>query len=123
MISVIVQKGFGHYVRLMIAAFLRLLTLLALVLMPLGMSAAPAAAQTMPMSHNMALTGHCDEQPNQDQAPVSKMDCTAMCIALPAADSPMPGSALKPVTPRSIALAAPFAGIQPEIATPPPKHG
>lgn len=122
MISVIVQKDFGYYARRMIAALVRLLTLLAVVLMPLGMAATPAAGQTIPMSHNMASSGHCEEQPDQGEAPASNMDCT-VCVALPATDSPIPVSAMKPATPRRIALATPFAGIQPEIATPPPKHG
>jgi Spy/CpxP family protein refolding chaperone len=52
----------------MTAALLRLLTLLALVLMPIGMTSVPAAASPMPASHHM-MTGHCDEQPQQDEAP------------------------------------------------------
>lgn len=120
---VIVQTGLIPYVRRMTAALLRLLTLLALVLMPLGMAGTPVVAQTMPMNHNMASMGHCDGQPEQDEAPASKMDCTAMCTALPAADAPSPAPALKPMAARTMALAAPFTGIEPEIATPPPKQG
>ena len=121
--SVIVRTGLRPYVRRMIAALLRLLTLIALALMPLGMTGAPAVAQPMPMSHHMASNGHCDEQNSPDEAPASKMDCTAMCTALPATDAPAPAPGLKPVPPRSIALMASFAGIEPEIATPPPKRG
>ena len=119
--SVIVGTGFGSYVALMIAAFLRLLTLIALVLMPLGMTGAPVAASPMPASHAIASTNHCDEQGNQDKAPVSKMDCAAMCTALPATDTPEPASVLKPTAPRLIGVTAPFTSIILEIATPPPK--
>ena len=106
----------------MTAALLRLLALLALVLMPFGMAGAPAMAQPMPTQHAMASMGHCDEQRDQDEAPVSKMDCTAMCTALPATDAPAPAPALQPIVPRTIAIAVPFAGIEPELATPPPRR-
>lgn len=120
---VIAQQASWPYVRRMTAALLRVLTLLALVLMPLGMTGAPAAASPMPASHDMATMGHCDEQPGQDEAPVSKMDCTAMCTALPATEGPTPASVLKPKAPRTIAIAMPFVGMVPEIATPPPRRG
>lgn len=122
MISVIVQKGFGHYVAAMASAVFRLVALIALVLMPLGMGAAPALAA--PDHHEMmtAGPGHCDEQQDQDKAPASKMDCAAMCTALPAGNASSVTPAMKPVTPRTIALASPFTGIEPEIATPPPKQ-
>ena len=119
--SVIVRTGFGPYVAHMIAAFMRLLALLALALMPLGMTGAPATASPMPANHAMASADHCDEQGDQDQAPASRMDCTAMCTALPASESAAPSLVLKPKAPRTIAVANPFDGIILEIATPPPK--
>ncbi|MDP9421408.1 MAG: hypothetical protein M3Q19_01010 [Pseudomonadota bacterium] len=120
---VIVPTGLKPYGGGMTAALLRLLTLLALVLMPIGMTGTPAAASPMSASHHMTAD-HCDEQqPEQDQAPASKMDCAAMCTALPATDSAAPTSVLKPKAPRTIAIATPFDGIILEIATPPPKHG
>jgi hypothetical protein len=108
----------------MAAALLRLLTLVALVLMPLGMAGAPAIAQQMPMEHAAlaASEGHCDQQPKQDESPASKSDCTAMCTALPATDAPSPAPKLKPAASRTIAIAEPFAGIEPELATPPPRQ-
>jgi hypothetical protein len=108
----------------MAAALLRLLTLVALVLMPLGMTGAPAIAQQMPMDHaGLAVSeGHCDQQPRQDKSPASKTDCTAMCTALPATEAPAPAPKLKPAASRTIAIAAPFAGFEPEIATPPPRQ-
>lgn len=107
----------------MTSALTRLLTLLAFVLMPFGMTGAPAYAQPVADSHS-AMTmgaGHCDEHPVKDKAPSSKMDCTATCTALPAADAWVPLSVLKPTAPRTLAIAAPFSGIEPEIATPPPR--
>ena len=119
---VIAARGGGAYGRAMAAAALRLLTLIALVLMPVGMAGAPAMAA--PAEHGMAGMNHCDEMPSKEQAPPSsKMDCTAMCTALPASFGLDAGPMMKPLAPRSIAMAAPFRGIEPDIATPPPKRG
>lgn len=123
MMPVIAQQASRSYGAGMTVALLRLLTLLALVLMPIGMTNAPAAASSMPTSHDMAMVGHCNDQPGEDETPVSKMDCTAMCAALLATDAPARTSILRPKAPRTIAIATPFVGVVPEIATPPPKHG
>lgn len=107
----------------MTAALLRFLTLLALVLMPFGMTGAPAVAQPLAADHAAMAMGHCDEQPAKDNAPKpAKMDCTAMCTALMAADCPVPAPAMTPAAPRSTAAAVAFVGIDPEIATPPPRQ-
>lgn len=105
----------------MTAALLRLLTLLAMVLMPIGMTSAPAAASPMPANHHM-MAGHCDKQSEKDQAPASKMDCAAMCTALPATASAATISVLKPKALRTIASATRFDGIILETATPPPRQ-
>jgi hypothetical protein len=120
--SVIVPTAVRSYVRGMTAALLKLMTLFALVLMSLSMTSAPAAASSMPASHHMTA-GHCDEQPDQDQTPASKMDCAAMCTALPATDAAAPTPVLKLEAPRTIAVATLFEGIILEIATPPPRLG
>ncbi|HEY0628955.1 MAG TPA: hypothetical protein VGD23_06465 [Sphingomicrobium sp.] len=119
---VIVRTGFKAYGHGMIAAFLRLLTLIALVLMPIGMTSAPAAASPMPDSHHMT-SGHCDDLPDKEQAPASTMDCAAMCSAIPAADQALPSPILKPQAPRVIGAAERFDGVILEIATPPPRRG
>lgn len=113
----------GAYGPRMAAAVLRLLTLIALMLMPVGMAGAPAMAQPAPARHAMAGMDHCDDMPAKEQAPPAKMDCTAMCTALPATDAPLPEPVMNPKAPRAIATGAPFAGIVPEIATPPPRRG
>lgn len=123
MVPVIAPQASRVYVAGMTAALLRLLTLLALVLMPIGMTSAPVAASPMPTSHDTAMVGHCNGQPGEDETPVSKMDCAAMCAALLATDAPAPTSILRPKAPRTIAIATPFVGVVPEIATPPPKRG
>ncbi|GAA4717024.1 hypothetical protein H9L13_06725 [Sphingomonas lutea] len=108
----------------MTSVLLKFLTLVALVLMPFGMGGMPASASEMPARHAAMAMGHCDEQPAEREAPSSsQMDCQAMCAAIAVAGSPVPAPALKPSLPRSAAIAVPFAGIVPEIATPPPRRG
>ena len=121
--AVIAAKGSRPYGIRMAAAFLRLLALAAFVLMPFSMTSANATP--MPADHlAMAMgAGHCDEQPAKEKAPASKMDCAAMCSALPAGDIWAPLPVLKPTAPPTLVLAAPFSGIEPEIATPPPRLG
>lgn len=120
---VIVQQSSLLYGAAMLPVFFRLLTLLALVLMPMGMASTPASAQ--PADHAaMAQAGHCSEQPDEDKAPAPElMDCTAACTALPASAAPLLATPMKPQAPRAIAAAVPFAGIILEIATPPPRLG
>jgi hypothetical protein len=122
--SVIAATGSRPYEPAMAAAIFRLLALVALVLMPLGMAGAPANAQSTTTDHVAVAMGHCDDQPAKDKAPApSKMDCMAMCTALPAANGPLLSSAMKPAAVRSTFVASPFAGVEPEIATPPPRRG
>jgi len=102
---------------LMASAFLRLLTLLALVLMPLSMASAPASAQPVASTP----VGHCDDHPQPAKAPAgAQMHCTG-CAALPAIDAPSPLAEIIPQMPLRIALAPYLAGVEPDTATPPPK--
>lgn len=107
----------------MTSALTRLLTIFAFVLMPFGMIAAPAAAQAVPVDHSAMSkgAGHCDEQPGDEKVPAAKMNCTATCTALPLSDAWVPLTIVKPAAPRTLAIAEPFSGIDPEIATPPPR--
>ena len=116
---VIVQQGKAAYLSGMGPALTRILTLLALLLMPLGMASAPAAA-AIPVAGS-AGDGHCDDHRKPEGAPAkAEMHCTA-CAALPALDAPRETVALLPDAPMVISLASSVAGFEPEIATPPPK--
>ena len=67
------------YVTRMASALLRILMLVALALMPLGMTGAAAAAAPSPA----AAAGHCDDHQKSDDAS-TKMDMQcATCAALP----------------------------------------
>ena len=104
--------------RAMAAFFLRLIALLAIMLMPLGMSA-PAAAQATP--HAMSdQASHCGSEEGPAHAVPMKSDCLA-CAGLPAAEAPAATEQLLPRMPLRLALAHEFLGIEPEIATPPPR--
>jgi hypothetical protein len=103
------------------ALILRLLTLLALALMPFGMGAASAApAHHAPAA---ATAGHCGEHGRQPgkQSPENATDCAISCSMLLAAESriedPVPPVRLLPVRP----LADRQTGLHPDTATPPPK--
>ena len=101
------------------AAVWRLLTLLAVFLMPFGMTPAIAA----PHQHHDAMPmEHC---PDQGSKPANKsgfVECTMACsAALPAIsseqDQPLPIIAV----PAEATVATLLHGLHPETATPPPR--
>ena len=121
MIVAIEDRSARGYAARMRSLVIRLLALIAVLLMPFGMSAATAApahhehAGAMPM-------GHC---PDPVQSPAGKgalADCTMACAsALPAADlasTDAPSALRSPVEPTFIPA---LSGIELEIATPPPR--
>ena len=115
----IARRGTAAYRDAMRSPLARLLALVALLLMPLGMASAPANAA--PAAQSVAA-GHCDDHAPAPDAPIKKpMHCTA-CAALPAADAPEPSARVLPSAPRWLALSAPINGVEPDIATPPPKR-
>ena len=101
------------------AIVLRLLTILALAVMPLGMSSALAG----PASHaTEAGAGHCDGPRQSDQqAPLHQSDCAVSCAAVAPAplliEKPEPAAA----SVAALALATDLPGIILEIVPPPPK--
>jgi hypothetical protein len=100
----------------------KLLLLIAMLFLPLGMNPAPAAAAAHhgPMA-NMPMQ-HCPEQsPKQTKA--GFVECTMACsAALPAADLRPGNPPMITCTPVRPCLAGTLHGIQPETATPPPRH-
>ena len=105
----------------MFAALFRLMTLLALAMMPLGM-AAPVSAAT---SGTQATDeGHCSHMDGDDSVPKPMMDCAATCSALPATlIAPFGASALGPALPLDLSDSQSFEQTIPDIATPPPRLG
>lgn len=106
----------------MALAVVRLLTLVALMLMPFGMGATSATAHQMSTDQAIASMDHCDKQSDENKAPALKQtDCAVMCIAISGARSPSPSPLLKPAAPLSVDPTTLVVGVEPDIATPPPK--
>ena len=128
MTYVVASTGMRAYGPAMFALrLLRILTLFAMLLAPLGITTAHAAMTAPAMmagSHiaAMAPAEHCGgmDQP-AGQRPDSGIDCTIACSALPALASevaahPLP-SAPEPSTP----LVGALHGLHPEFDPPPPR--
>lgn len=107
----------------MLAALLRLVTIVALAAMPLGMAATPIAAS--PMDHpSAAMSDHCAEPSDEsDSVPGKTMDCKAACSALPASSVKPAEDPVRPPVPRDGLAAVGFDDTLREIATPPPRLG
>jgi hypothetical protein len=104
------------------ATITRLLTLMALVLMPFGMGSASAGAA----HHAPAATAasHCDGHGEQPAAPVpdDAIDCAMTCSMLIVAQAriPDPVPVGGPLAQGAVAESA--TGLHPNPATPPPKR-
>lgn len=121
LISVIVSPSRTAYFAAMPAGILKLLTLLALALMPFGMSAASATST----HHAPAASapGHCEEQDGlpQEQIPDQFTGCTAACSMFMGEEARL-GDGLPLIGPPvSRPIAPRWASLHPETATPPPK--
>jgi len=100
----------------------RLLILLAVLLMPLGMSAAPAAAHSV---HSMTAADmpmqHCPDR-GQKHSKAAFAECTMACsAALPAADLARNEPLIIATIPHALIMTERLHGLHPETATPPPK--
>ena len=98
----------------------KLLTLFAVLLMPLGMASAAAS----PAQHHVASMPmqHCPDQAPSHDSKGAFVECTMACsAALPAFDRPgeqAPAAAAELVRPAAMKQ---LHGLHPETATPPPK--
>ena len=118
---VVASRGGRAYFPPMRALVLRLLTLISLVLMPFGMSAASAA----PVHHApaAATVQHCDGQGGQpaQSLPDQALNCAMACSMLVAAEARIEEPALALRLPAGPTLSQPATGLHPDTATPPPK--
>ena len=91
--------------------------LVALALMPLGMTGAAAAEAPSPA----AAAGHCDDRQKPADAP-AKMDMQcATCAALPVAQANLTDRGLRPELPRLEKAGKALSNAEPETDTPPPR--
>lgn len=122
------------YSRLMpVTRFMRILTILAVLLAPLGMIAGTSAQAATPDAANAAMH-HADAMPGMDHCaglqkgndsskgqPGQQHDCMMACSAIPSFGSELPA---KPLTARAVdpsPLVSAGHGLGPEAATPPPR--
>ncbi|HEX8839242.1 MAG TPA: hypothetical protein VF750_02090 [Sphingomicrobium sp.] len=102
----------------------RLLLLFSVLLMPLGMGAA-AASVPAPGHHGMmaaAAVEHCPDQSNKPSDRDGVAACTMACAsALPAQDLARDSMPVLVHQPTATIAEQSLHGVQPEIATPPPK--
>lgn len=100
----------------------KLLVLIAVLLMPLGMQPAAAAA-----SHRHAQAGsmpmrHCPEQAPRDHSRGGFAECTMACsAALPAVDLAPEERPVVAAAPSESAALPILHGLHPDTATPPPR--
>jgi hypothetical protein len=103
------------------AIALKLLALLAVLVMPLAMTAAPAAAHhqqaaAMPMEH-------CPEPVAPHDTKSGFTECTMACsAALPAVGSPVSVRPLIVCAPVESSLSNRLRGLHPDTETPPPRR-
>ena len=110
------------YVQSMQKVIAKLTLLAAMLLMPLGMGAAPAAA-TAGVTHAAMPMQHCPDQTPGHDLKGGFAECTMVCsAALPAADLPRDMHPFIACAPTEAAVARILHGLHPEIATPPPKR-
>ena len=104
------------------ASLWKLLTLLAVLLMPFGMSSAHATAEHHGPTASMPME-HCPDQGSKPDQKGGIAECTMACASALPAVTPAPGEVMT-FTPLvcSARLVETLHGLNPEIATPPPKH-
>lgn len=105
----------------MTSVTLRLLAAIAVLLMPLGMSSASASATLVSPAQAAAAPAGCEDHHAPTGAPAKVDVHCASCVALPVLEAPQE-TRHAPLS----APALPFPtrwtlGLEPEVATPPPK--
>ena len=99
----------------------RLLLLIAVLLMPLGMTAAPAAAAEHHHSAAMPMQ-HCPEQGTTHHSKAAFAECTMACAStLPAVDRVQQPPVIYAAPMIASAPVQALHGLHPETATPPPR--
>ena len=99
----------------------RLILLLAVLMMPFGMAAAPASIPNHAIEADMSM-GHCLDQGSGHGSKHGLAECTMACAAaLPAIDARMHYPLLIVSEHILPGTSEPLRGLHPRIATPPPR--
>lgn len=113
------MSGYSVVVRTMLA---KVVLLIAVLLMPLGMSPAAASLASHDKAAGMAV-GHCDGQAPKHHPKSGFAECAMACSsALPAVGAAPDEPPLIASAPVPAAAAAVLRGLHPDTATPPPKR-
>ena len=109
------------------ARFLRVLTLLALLLAPAGMLGSHAAMAGVPVAAAAASDAHCAEMagggheaPCDPQVPAG-IDCMIACSCMPPLGAQLGQPPLRSAVPEPAMLTARLLGLSPQAETPPPR--
>jgi hypothetical protein len=114
----------GDHLRRMAAPrTLRLLTMLAVLLMPFGMLRGTSAEA---MEHHVSMTmsaGHCAGMPAKEKKAETApcCDCMVACAAIHSKDACIEPMAPVPMAAEAARLKPAIHGLHPEAATPPPR--
>jgi hypothetical protein len=122
---VIARQGRTLYLGQVVAALFRLLAIAAIILMPLSMGIAPAAA-AVPSSHASMKgqeDGHCGQKPDNDSGKAMAMQCTGSCSALPCEPASFSAQEPAPVACLSASAVKELHGVMLPLSTPPPRLG
>jgi hypothetical protein len=120
---VIARQARGAYLESVIAALLRLLSIAAMILMPIGMGMAPAAAAT-PASHKTMESsgdGHCGQKPDSDNGKAMAMQCAGSCSALPSEPAATSDHELARMACHTAGRVKVLHGVLLALSTPPPR--
>lgn len=112
----------SYFAALMPTSLLRLVTMIAMLLMPFGMAAAPAAVDGGHHASASMAAEHCPQAPDEQDAGGFVSGCAMPCsAALPAGDERRLDS--QPIIGASLIswLSPAFSSVELEISTPPPK--
>lgn len=120
MTPVIAEHGPCVYLGQMAATLLRMLALVALVMMPFGMTSAPAAVEGPHQAMAGMEPGHCDDTGDNDEAPQGS-HCALACSMVAAEPAPFFEPLQIPAVKPAFLPMLPFVAHQPEADPPPPK--
>ena len=123
--SVATDRRAAYFTAMLVARFVRLLALLALVLAPFGMLGThPAMAMPAPAvaAHHNQASEHCVgmDQPEKPK-PSSCIDCIMVCAGLPAAESDIAAHPLATAVLPRLSVEQRVRGLHPESEPPPPR--
>ena len=105
------------------ATMFKVLALLAVLLLPLGMPPAAAAAAPTADHHMVTAAPHCPDQAPAEQSNGGFVECTMACsAALPAAELGGERPLLLVCAPSEAAAVRILHGLHPDIVPPPPKR-